>query len=78
MRRGAALGSAGLRPLIATLAVLLLFQPAGAQDAIGRFMSLRGEIVSPAYEGVGQNDGARAKYGKCTSWQVTGAIGASG
>ena len=42
----------GLRPL----AVLLLFQPAGAQDAIGRFMSLRGEIVSPAYEGWWQND----------------------
>ena len=57
MKRAAAPGSAGLQRLIVTLAVPLLFQPAGAQDAIGRFMSLRGEIVSPAYEGWWQNEG---------------------
>jgi len=51
VRRGAALGSGGLQWLLVALAVLLLVQPAGAQDATGRFMSLRGEIVSPAYEG---------------------------
>ena len=41
---------------IAPLAIFLLFQPAGAQDAVGRFMRLRGEIVSPAYEGWWQNE----------------------
>ena len=42
--------------LLAPLAVFLLFQPGGAQDAVGRFMRLRGEIVSPAYEGWWQNE----------------------
>lgn len=42
--------------VIAPLAIFLLFQPAGAQDAVGRFMRLRGEIVSPAYEGWWQNE----------------------
>ncbi len=57
MRRGAALGSDRFQwLLLVTLAVLLLVQPAGAQDATGRFMSLRGEIVSPAYEGWWQNE----------------------
>ncbi len=42
--------------VLAPLAVFLLFQPAGAQDAVGRFMRLRGEIVSPAYEGWWQNE----------------------
>ena len=42
--------------LLAPLAVFLLFQPVGAQDAVGRFMRLRGEIVSPAYEGWWQNE----------------------
>ena len=56
MRRGAALGSDGLQWVLVALAVLLLVQPAGAQDATGRFMSLRGEIVSPAYEGWWHNE----------------------
>ena len=42
--------------VIAPLAIFLLVQPAGAQDAVGRFMRLRGEIVSPAYEGWWQNE----------------------
>ena len=42
--------------VIAPLAIFFLFQPVGAQDAVGRFMRLRGEIVSPAYEGWWQNE----------------------
>ena len=51
MKRGGALGSGGAHLLLAPLAVLFLFQAASAQDGTGRFMSLTGEIVSPAYEG---------------------------
>ena len=51
MKPGGVPWSEGARMVIAPLAIFLLFQPAGAQDAVGRFMRLRGEIVSPAYEG---------------------------
>ena len=56
MTRGGSQGSGGTHRLFAPLAILLLFQPAGAQDAVGRFASMRGEIVSPAYEGWWPND----------------------
>jgi hypothetical protein len=42
--------------LLASVAVLFLFEIAGAQDATGRFMKLRGDIVSPAYEGWWPNE----------------------
>jgi hypothetical protein len=37
--------------LAASLAALFAFEGASAQDATGRFYSLKGQIVSPAYEG---------------------------
>ena len=39
------------RILAGSLAALLAVQGASAQDATGRFYSLKGQIVSPAYEG---------------------------
>ena len=56
MKWGAVAGCGGARLLLAPLAMLLLFQPAGAQDAVGRFASMRGQIVSPAYEGWWPNE----------------------
>ena len=56
MRRGGPLSTGGALRLFVPLAALLLFQPAGAQDATGRFASLRGEIVSPSYEGWWPNE----------------------
>lgn len=44
------------RLLAATLAALFAFEGASAQDATGRFYSLKGQIVSPAYEGWFPND----------------------
>ena len=44
------------RLLLAPLAVLFWFQDAGAQDVTGRFMFMRGQIVSPAYEGWWPNE----------------------
>lgn len=48
---------------VAALATLLGFQSASAQDATGRFYHLRGQIVSPAYEGWFPNeDGTFTMY----------------
>jgi hypothetical protein len=44
------------RILAASLAALLAVEGASAQDATGRFYSLKGQIVSPAYEGWFPND----------------------
>ena len=52
MKRGGALGCGGARLLLASLAVLFLFQAAGAQQQ----MYLRGEIVSPAFDGWWPNE----------------------
>ena len=49
-------GSRGGRLLLAPVAVLFLFQAAAAQDVTGRFMFMRGQIVSPAYEGWWPNE----------------------
>ena len=56
MKRGGALWFGVAQLLFAPLAVLFLFQAAGAQDGTGRFMFMRGQIVSPAYEGWWPND----------------------
>ena len=56
MRHGGSLWSGGTQLLLASLGLLFLFQPAGAQDAVGRFASMRGEIVSPAFEGWWPNE----------------------
>ena len=56
MKRGRALWFGGAQLLFAPLAVLFLFQAAGAQDGTGRFMFMRGQIVSPAYEGWWPNE----------------------
>jgi len=50
------LSAGGGRLMVATLAFLLLFQAASAQDGTGRLMFMRGEIVSPAYEGWWPNE----------------------
>ena len=52
MKRDGPRWSGGGQLLLASLAVLFLFQAAGAQE----LMFLRGEIVSPAYEGWWPND----------------------
>ncbi|HUF77268.1 MAG TPA: hypothetical protein VMM35_13370 [Longimicrobiales bacterium] len=44
------------RLIAASLAALLAFEGASAQDATGRFYSLKGQIISPAYEGWFPND----------------------
>jgi hypothetical protein len=44
------------RLLAAALAAVLAFEGASAQDATGRWYSLKGQIVSPAYEGWFPND----------------------
>ena len=41
---------------VASLAVLLLFQAASAQDGTGRLMFMKGQIVSPAFEGWWPNE----------------------
>ena len=56
LKRGRALGSGRAQLVLGPLAVFFLFQAAGAQDGTGRFMYLRGEIVSPAYEGWWPNE----------------------
>ncbi len=56
MKCGGALWFGGAQLLFAPLAVLFLFQAAGAQDGTGRFMFMRGQIVSPAYEGWWPNE----------------------
>ena len=53
---GEVLRSAGVRFLLAPLVILFLGQAASGQDGTGRFNHLRGEIVSPAYEGWWEND----------------------
>ena len=51
------------RLLAALLGALLAFESASAQDAPGRFYSLKGQIVSPAYEGWFPNeDGSFTLY----------------
>jgi hypothetical protein len=42
--------------LAAAIAALLAAAPAAAQDATGRFYSMRGDVLSPAYEGWWPND----------------------
>ena len=56
MKRGGSVRRGAAHLSLASLGVLFLFQAADAQDAIGRFASLRGEIVSPAYEGWWPNE----------------------
>ena len=56
MRRGRALRSTGFNWVFVALGVLLLAQPAAAQDGTGRMMFMRGQIVSPAYEGWWPNE----------------------
>ena len=52
MKRGGALGWGGAQLLLASLAVFFLFQAVGAQQQ----MFLRGQIVSPAFEGWWPNE----------------------
>ena len=56
MIRGGSRWCGRVRGLLISLVLLLVVQPVSAQDAVGRFASLRGEIASPAYEGWWPNE----------------------